>query len=282
MTSGVRTAGLIHLRSVALPPAPGVISEDETYPFTVPVVASLRQSPLVFDAPVTFLVGENGAGKSAILEGLACAAGLPAVAGEDPRRDPTLASARRLGDRLRLSWRARTRQGFFLRAEDFFGYAKYVSALKAGLEADLAELDARPGADSAGHRMARGAYLREIAELRRTDQTVNETSHGESFLALLQRRLTPRGLYLLDEPEVPLSPMRQLALLALLQEMAGPGESQFIIATHSPLLMALPGAAIYSLDSGQPQRIAWDDLEHVSLTRAFLNDPGVFLRHLEG
>jgi predicted ATPase len=245
-------------------------------------VASLRAAPLDFDVPVTFLVGENGSGKSAILEGVACAAGSIAIAGDDPRHDPTLAPARALAERLRLTWRARTQRGFFLRAEDFFGFAKYISALRAGLEHDLSELNAEPGPDSYGRRLARGVFTSEISHLRQTDDTVNASSHGESFLELFQRRFSPRGLYLLDEPEAPLSPVRQLALLALLQEMTGPGESQFVIATHSPILMAFPGARIYSLDGGTPRRVAWDDLEHVALTRDFLNDPDMYLRHLTG
>jgi predicted ATPase len=271
---------MIHLRSIALSAATGEAADDDAYPFSVPAVASLRETPLALDAPVTFLVGENGAGKSALLEGLACAAGSIAIAGDDPRRDPSLAKARELGARLRLSWRARTQRGFFLRAEDFFGYAKYISTLRSGLEQDLAEFDAAPGPDSFGRRLARGTYLREIGELQRTDRTVNETSHGESFLELFQRRFVPRGLYLLDEPEAPLSPIRQLALLAILREMVDVGESQFIIATHSPLLMAFPGATIFSLDAGSPRRVAWANLEHVTLTRDFLNDPELYLRQL--
>jgi predicted ATPase len=272
---------VIHLRAVSLlPPADG--EDDTAYPFAVPAVAALRQTPLVLDAPVTFLVGENGSGKSAILEGLACAVGSVAVAGDDPQRDPTLAAARALGARLHLTWRARTRRGFFLRAEDFFGYAKYIATLRIGLEQDLAALDAEPGPETYGRGLARGVYLKEIGELRRTDLVVNEASHGESFLELFQRRFVPRGLYLLDEPEAPLSPVRQLALLAILRAMVDAGESQFLIATHSPLLMAFPGAAIYQLDEGQPHRVAWTDLEHVALTRDFLNDPEVFLRRLDG
>ena len=271
---------MIHLREVALlPPRAGQL-DDEEYPFAVPVVASLRAAPLDFDAPMTFLVGENGSGKSAILEGLACAAGSIAIAGDDPRRDPTLVAARALGDRLRLTWRARTQRGFFLRAEDFFGFAKYISALRAGLERDLIALNAEPGPETYGRKLARGTYLKELADLRQTDSTVNETSHGESFLELLQRRFTPRGLYLLDEPEAPLSPIRQLALLSLLRKMTNAGESQFIIATPSPILMAFPGALIYNLDGGTPRRVAWDDLEHVALTRDFLNDPDAFLHRL--
>jgi predicted ATPase len=271
---------MIHLREIALsPPSPGQ-PEAECYPFVVPAVAALGASPLHFDSPVTFLVGENGSGKSAILEGLACAVGSTAIAGDDPRRDPTMAAARALGARLRLTWGARTRRGYFLRAEDFFGFAKYISALRAGLERDLDALNAESGPESYGRRLARGVFQREIGLLRQTDVTLNETSHGESFLELFQRRFTPRGLYLLDEPEAPLSPVRQLALLALLREMTGAGESQFVIATHSPLLMAFPDAAIYSLDGGAPLRVAWNDLEHVALTRDFLNDPGAFLRRL--
>jgi len=272
---------VIHLRAISLRP-PDAGQEEPAYPFQVPSVAALRDAPLAFDAPVTFLVGENGSGKSAILEGLACAVGSTAIAGDDPRRDPTLAAARALGDRLRLTWRARTQRGLFLRAEDFFGFAKYISTLRAGLEQELAELEAEPGPETHGRKLRRGVYLGQIGELQRTDSVVNETSHGESFLELLQRRLAPGGLYLLDEPEAPLSPIRQLALLALLQEMVGEGASQFIIATHSPILMALPGATIYSLDGGAPRRVAWNDLEHVSLTRDFLNDPDAFLRRLEG
>ena len=271
---------MIHLRDVALLPPGAGQSDDERYPFAVPAVASLRAAPLAFDAPVTFLVGENGSGKSAILEGMACAAGAIAIAGDDPRRDPTLAPARALGDRMRLTWRARTQRGFFLRAEDFFGFAKYISALRAGLERDLSDLNAEPGPETYGRRLARGVLTKELGHLRQTDSTVNASSHGESFLELFQRRFTPRGLYLLDEPEAPLSPVRQLALLALLQDMAGAGESQFVIATHSPILMAFPAATIYSLDGGTPRRVGWNDLEHVALTRDFLNDPDAFLRRL--
>jgi predicted ATPase len=131
-----------------------------------------------------------------------------------------------------------------------------------------------------GRRLARGVFQREIAHLRQVDVSLNETSHGESFLSLFQRRFVPRGLYLLDEPEAPLSPVRQLALLALLRQMCEEGESQFLIATHSPILMAYPAALLYSLDSGAPRRVAWNDLEHVALTRDFLNAPDAFLRQL--
>jgi predicted ATPase len=104
-------------------------------------------------------------------------------------------------------------------------------------------------------------------------------SHGEGFWHMLQARLRPGGLYLMDEPETPLSPLRQLALLALLQEMVAK-DCQFIIATHSPILMALPGATLLNFNAVPPTETAYDDAEQVSLTRAFLKDPGAFLRKL--
>jgi predicted ATPase len=274
-----RPQGLIHLRSVGLAHTNDTAAAS-TYPFGVPAVAALATSPLEFTSAVTFLAGENGTGKSAILEGIACVANAIAVAGDDLQRDPSLGPARQLARHLQLVWRSRSRRGYFLRAEDFFGFARRISQLRASLEDDLEAFNASPGPESLGRRMARGAYQREIGELRRTDAVMNEISHGESFLALFQRRFVPRGLYLLDEPETPLSPMRQLAMLSLLQEMTTSGESQFIIASHSPILMAFPGATIYRLSGGAPERIAWNDLEHVCLTRDFLNDPQLFLRHL--
>lgn len=270
---------MIHLRSVALHDIPAPETRD--YPFSVPAVAALAREPLSFPTPVTYLAGENGSGKSALLEGIACAANAMAIAGDDLQRDPLLAPARMLATRLHLVWRARSRRGYFLRAEDFFGFARYVSRLRGELEADLAAFDAQGGPDSLGRRMARGAYQREIGELRRTDAMMNQISHGESFLEFFQRRFVPRGLYLLDEPETPLSPMRQLAMLAMLLEMTANGESQFIIASHSPILMAMPGATIYHIGNGEPRQVQWNELEHVTVTRDFLNDPQLFLRHLQ-
>ena len=114
---------------------------------------------------------------------------------------------------------------------------------------------------------------------KRYGEGLDSRSHGESFLALFQSRFVPNGLYLLDEPEAPLSPIRQLAFLSALKQMIAE-ESQFIIATHSPIIMAFPDAEILSFDGGQIRKVKYDDLEHVTLTREFLNDPKTYLRHL--
>jgi predicted ATPase len=253
------------------------------HPFSAPVVGALAAAPLVFDRAVTFLVGENGSGKSTLLEAVACAADLPDAGGAPLASDPSLAAARALGRALRLSWSARTRRGSFVRAEDVFGFAKRMDATRADLEAERRAVADDPALSPRARGFGQLAYAREIAALRdRYGDGLDARSHGEAFLTLFESRFAPRGLYLLDEPEAPLSPLRQLALLALLRRMADPGagDAQFVVATHSPILTALPDARILSLDGGTIRPIAWDDLDHVRITRQFLNDPEGFLRHL--
>ena len=260
-------------------------SGAHAYPFTVPAVRALAElrEGLALDAPVVCFVGENGSGKSTLLEGLAAAVGLPAVGSSDVAFDPTLAPARALARQLKLAWRTRTTRGFFLRAEDFFGFAKRLTQLRAELETRAAELrEEYREQDRSAHALglALGPLRGSIAEMeRRYGADPDARSHGESFLSLLQARLAPRGLYLLDEPEAALSPQRQLALLAMLRDAVAEG-SQFVLATHSPLLLAYPGARLYSFDEAPPQAVPWEALEHVKLTRDFLAAPERFLRHL--
>ncbi|MGD0680382.1 MAG: AAA family ATPase [Polyangiaceae bacterium] len=237
----------------------------------------IRTLPVLdVDVPVTFFVGENGSGKSTLLEGVAAAAELPAMGGtHDLALDPTLADARRLGAALRLAWTRRSRLGFFLRAEDFFGRLKWLARddarflrerkeVLAGVRADVprvAPVDAsHPDENKIGSFVGR----------------YDSRSHGESFLNLFAERLRPGGLYLLDEPEAPLSPKRQIALLDVIARAARAG-AQFIIATHSPILLASAGARIYSFDQTPIARVAYEELEHVTVTREFLNDPGRFI-----
>jgi predicted ATPase len=124
------------------------------------------------------------------------------------------------------------------------------------------------------------AYQRELGDLeQRYGEGADARSHGESYLNLFQSRFIPGGLYLLDEPEAPLSPKRQLSFLVMLKEMVDQ-EGQFIIATHSPILMAFPGADILSCDAGRLERIGYDDLEHVYITRGFMENPRLYLREL--
>jgi predicted ATPase len=268
---------MTHLQSVSLKP----LTDDTArrFPFVLPAIRSLGTLP--FSTPVTFFVGENGSGKSTLLEGIAAAAELPAVGSEQVRDDATLAAQRALAQRLKLAWSRRAHRGFFLRAEDFFGFTKYLSRLRADLEQRLADL-AEEYRDRSPYAYARAQepMQRSLGELEeRYGVDLDANSHGQSFLRLFRSRFVPGGLYLLDEPEAPLSPQSQLALLAMLCDMTSQ-DGQFIIATHSPIVLALPGATIYSFDQTPISQVPYQELEHVALTRDFLNQPERFLRHL--
>ena len=251
------------------------------FPYSVPAIRSLPR--LDFPTAVTFLVGENGSGKSTLLEALAAATGLPAVGSElRVEADDSLQAQRALGATLSLIWRgARTRRGFFLRAEDFFGFTKTVARMRAAFLAELVDIEVEYRDRSALARALRtGPVVASLQQLEaRYGADLDAQSHGQSFLRLFQSRFVPNGLYLLDEPEAPLSPQSQLALMAMLKDMTA-ASSQFIIATHSPILLAYPDATIYSFDESPVQRVAYASLEHVALTRDFLANPERFLRHL--
>ena len=250
------------------------------FPFSVPAIRAL--DTLRVDSPVTFFVGENGSGKSTLLEGIAMAARLPAVGSADLDTDATLGAQRELGNALRLVWSRRTSRGFFLRAEDFFGFAKRVAMMRLGFQQRIAELEV-DYADRSDYAkaLAMGPSRASIGELeRRYGVDLDANSHGQGFLRLFRERFVPGGLYLLDEPESPLSPQSQLALMAMMHDMIAE-DAQFIVATHSPILLAYPGARIYSFDSVPVSQVEYGELDHVRLTRDFLNEPGRYLRELK-
>lgn len=266
---------MIHLRSVQK----REMRETDDFPFNVPIIQALQE--ISFQAPVTFFVGENGSGKSTLMEAIACAIGSVTVGSESVKTDPTLAHMRKLADHLRLTWSKRTHKGFFLRAEDFFGYAKQIAKTRQELEQELNNVDREyAGRSKYAKDLAKMPHRNEIGALqRRYGDGLDVRSHGESFLGLFQSRFVPGGLYLLDEPEAPLSPLRQLSFLSMLKQMTAE-DAQFIIATHSPIILAFPEAQIMSFNDGTINNIPYDELEHVTLTRAFLNDPQSYMRHL--
>jgi predicted ATPase len=215
--------------------------EPDAFPFnTVPYLN--EDFALSFDAAVTILVGENGAGKSTLIEAIAQAAGFSAQGGSQDHRTGGPETGSRLARALRLSWLPRVNRGFFFRAESFFNFASY--------------LDQHDG----------------VGDLHRR-------SHGEAFLDVFRDRLhaRERAIYILDEPEVALSPQRQLAFLRILREWQLSRQVQAIIATHSPILMNLPDAALLSLDDGAIRPVRPEETEHVRITRAFLANPTAFL-----
>jgi predicted ATPase len=224
------------------------------YPLDLPAVRNVQSLPL--DPRMTIFVGENGSGKSTLVEGLAVAAGFNAEGGSANFNFHTQRHLPELAKHLRLVRNpSRPRTGFFLRAESFFNVAS-----------EIERLDEEPGL---------GAPIGPAYG----PKPLHEISHGESFLALAMNRFGPGGLYILDEPEAALSPTGCFALLARFHELANQG-SQFIVATHSPIVMSFPGALIYMLTDAGPAQASWDDLDHVRITREFLNDPAIVLRDL--
>lgn len=270
---------MIHLRSAALH-----LSNDElpqSFPFTVPAVAAIARQPLLFEQPVTFFVGENGSGKSTLLEAIAVGARSITVGTSQANSDPSLRSVRRLAEQLRLVWSKKTHRGFFMRAEDFFGYARNMQAMREELASELRAIDEDAGLSPLARGLAKMPHASQLDAITRSyGEGLDTRSHGEAFLALFQERIVPMGLYLLDEPEAPLSPRRQLSLLSLVRDAVEHYDAQFIIASHSPILMAFPEAAIFQFDEAGVQRIAYDEIDHVAITRDFLSNPSLFLRHL--
>lgn len=223
------------------------VESFECYPFSLGAVRHLDH--LELHPSVTFLIGENGAGKSTLLEAIAVALGFNAEGGSRGFQFETRASHSILCDYLRLSrGTKRPRDGYFLRAESFFNVATEIEKIDEGFRR-IPKVGTAYG-----------------------PRLLHEQSHGESFLALLMNRFSANGFYLLDEPEAALSPNRQMAVLSRIHDLAMQG-SQFIIATHSPILMAYPNSLIYQLTDHGTSVVAYRDTEHYSVTKAFLNNP---------
>jgi len=271
---------MIHLRTISLP----AVADDDArqFPFSVPAIRSLAGVQLELESPVTFFVGENGSGKSTLLEALASAAGSITVGSESVASDRTLAPVRALGRKMKLSWSKRKHAGFFMRSEDFFGYVKWLRHTREEFERDLAAIDEEyKDRSELARGLARMPIMRELHDMQeRYGADLDANSHGESYFRLFRSRFVPGGLYLLDEPEAPLSPMRQIGLMSMIKMLVEEHNAQFIIATHSPILMAFPNAVIYSFDAETISTVAYDEVEHVAVTKAFLNNPQRYLRHI--
>jgi predicted ATPase len=210
----------------------------DVYPYNIPSVREIES--IEFHSDVTFFVGENGSGKSTVLEGIALALGYSSEGGTKNIRLSTTDSVSPLYKALRLSRSFRKpADGYFLRAESFFNVATYM--------------------DEVGYL---GGY---------GDRSLHARSHGEAFMAVLTDKFRGKGLYLLDEPEAALSPNGQLAALTTIHQLVQE-DSQFIIATHSPILLAYPNATIMQFDGSGISKVAFEDTEHFAITRDFLNN----------
>ena len=224
------------------------IPTRDHYPFSIPSIASLNEIKL--DSNVTFFVGENGSGKSTLLEALADKCGFNTAGGGRNNSYDVYETDSELTEYLRLSWMPKVMNGFFLRAESFYHFATHID-----------EVDDNGFKDYGG-------------------KSLLQQSHGESFLSLFLNRFNGEAIYLLDEPEAALSPARQLTLLKIIHDLESQGDSQFIIATHSPILLGYPEADIFSFDNGEISKINYEETDHYNITKYFLENRKRFLHEL--
>ncbi len=224
---------------------------NNKFPFNISSIRGLEKIELLTN--ITFFVGENGSGKSTLLEAIAMKSGFSLVGGGQSSLLDASEDKHNLEDIITLSWMPKVTSGFFLRAETFYDFASYIDEMAKEFP---------------------GAYQPYGGK------SLHKQSHGEAFLSLFLHRFNSRGIYFLDEPEAALSPARQLTFLRLMHQLDKSGKAQFIIATHSPVLMAYPGATIYDFDQTPLQIINYEDTEHYFITRRFLNDRESFLHEL--
>lgn len=220
------------------------VADRDTYPFSLPFLHDGFE--LNFDSSITIIVGENGTGKSTLLEGIAALAGYDEAGGAKGHRPIDHAQAREkmggaLAKALRASWLPKISSGWFFRAETFFTAARYLDETGS------------PYADFLSH------------------------SHGEGFLRFFEERCQRQGLFIFDEPEAALSPSRQIEFLKLLRAMERSGICQVIMATHAPLLMAYPGARLLLLTRGGLEEVGVEDTAHFKTMRAFCAAPAAFV-----
>ncbi len=262
---------MIHLKRIEIK-ADG----QTTYPFSLPWIKNTTS--IEFTSPVTVFVGENGCGKSTLMDLLATSLNLYRITSDDVfAPNPMAIPARSIKPFFTL-----TRPlGFFFEAEAFITYIHFLTKEKELAKAELKRVQKEYANKSDyAKTMASVPHAKSLGELENMyENDLSMRSHGEAYLDFFASRLKPKQLYLLDEPETPLSTQNQLTLLAMMKE-AVELDCQFIIATHSPIIMAYPEATIYEIGKNDIKTVLFDEIESVQLLKQFLNQPGQFIRHL--
>jgi predicted ATPase len=251
---------------------------DKTgFPFNLPVLQSLDE--IEFDQRCTVLIGDNGSGKSTLLETIAYCIGLPTISNQSIEYDGSLKAAKILSPYFQLSFCHKSRKGLFFRAEDFIGFVRSINELRSAFDKDMKDFEA----SLEGFSLDRVRGMMQTQQNRLVEkygQDLNAFSHGEGFMKIFESRFTQRGIYILDEPEASLSPLRQLSLISMIKQMTEDVGAQFIIATHSPIMMGIPGALLLELKEGKIRPTTFEETEHYQIIKGFLEDRERYLRHL--
>ncbi len=222
---------------------------ENYYPFNLKIYAQ-RQN-IKFSKPITFIVGENGCGKSTLLEGLAASIGFN-TSGGNANHLYNENHNENLDKIMKLTWNLKTKKGFFFRAESFFNFSKYIDRLS---DDDKTIYNAYGG------------------------KSLQEQSHGESFLSLFANKFR-EGIFILDEPEAALSPERQLTLISLLYELSQSNKCQFIIATHSPILITTPNSEVLEFNNSKIEKTNYKNTKQYTLYKSFLESPERYIKYL--
>ena len=250
---------------------------EDTYPFNIKALQHTKELDL--SSKITIFVGDNGSGKSTLLQAIAYYNNSINVSSS--RLDSNYyQSIQKLAKKMKITYKIKTRNGFFFSGEEFITYINSLKNMKTDLLKDIEEIKQEfEGKDAYSLKLALGPLRKSLYELdNKYEGALQQKSHGEGFLQFFKARMHKKGVYLLDEPETPLSAVNQYQLLVLITDLVKNG-SQVIIATHSPILMSLKGARIYNFDQ-EIKEVDYDDIESVFFTRHFLNNKDNYLNRL--
>jgi predicted ATPase len=251
--------------------------KQHPFPFNIPAVRFAKEVAL--GEKVTVFIGDNGTGKSTLLESIAYAVDLPLIGGRIGGASPSFAAAKEIKPYLEIQWKWELRKGFFFRAEDFSHFIDGVDREREKIAMELIDLKGKVD-DSVIKQMRENMNYAGFRMRKQYGQDMQAFSHGEAYLTILQTRIMDKGIFILDEPEAALSPLKQLSLLAFIMQVLAGGNTQFLIATHSPILMGIPDALLYEIREDGMERVAYKETDHYRITRRFLDDPESYLRHL--
>ena len=254
------------------------IEAKRTSPFPFNIAAVIFARGIELNKQVTILVGDNGCGKSTLLETIALSLDLPLIGGHIADH-AGFEAASILKPFLEIEWGRQTKMGFFFRAEDFSDFINSVDNERRKIDHSLSDLKGKID-ESIIRQMSDSQNYRLSSMRKEYGENMQAFSHGEAYLKIFEARIGKKGIFLLDEPESALSPLKQLSLIYLIMESVKSGNTQFMLATHSPIMMGIPGATIYEIKEDGIQKVDFEETDHYTITKTFLNNPDYYLRHL--